>query len=92
MGSIEQAAGNSMIYRTSKAALNMLMRCLSLELGQKGIVTVAVHPGWVRTDMGGPHAALSPEESVRQLRALIARLKPGDNGGFFNHDGSPIPW
>ena len=53
---------------------------------------VAVHPGWVRTDMGGAEADLSPEESIAQLRRTIAGLGEADSGGFFNHDGRPLPW
>jgi NAD(P)-dependent dehydrogenase (short-subunit alcohol dehydrogenase family) len=92
MGSIARAAANSVIYRTSKAAANMLTRCAALELGRRGVIVAAVHPGWVATDMGGRGAALSPAESVGHLRRLIANLRPADNGGFFNYDGSPIPW
>ena len=55
-------------------------------------VCVAVHPGWVRTDMGGAEADLSPEESIAQLRRTIAGLGEADSGGFFNHDGRPLPW
>ncbi len=64
MGSIEEAAPNAIIYRTSKAAVNMVVRCISQILERDGIISVVLHPGWVRTDMGGPAAALSPEESA----------------------------
>ncbi|HWP20850.1 MAG TPA: SDR family oxidoreductase [Burkholderiaceae bacterium] len=93
MGSIggrESCAG--WLYRASKAALNSVLRDVSLTLGSEGAVCVALHPGWVRTDMGGPSAALSAEDSVRDLRALLQRLGPEDNGRFLDHDGTPIPW
>ena len=92
MGSISQTAANSMVYRTSKAAVNMLMACVSSELGPKGIVTAVFHPGWVQTDMGGAGAAMTAVESVGALRRTFARLGPADNGCFINYDGSPIPW
>ena len=60
--------------------------------GPQGAVCVALHPGWVATDMGGPSAPLTPERSAADLRALLARLGPQDNGRFLNHDGSAIPW
>jgi NAD(P)-dependent dehydrogenase (short-subunit alcohol dehydrogenase family) len=82
--------GTSPMYAASKAALNMYTRAFAREA--KGVTTIAVHPGWVKTDMGGPSATLTPAESARSLRRLIARLTPGDNGQFFNHDGSPHPW
>ena len=53
---------------------------------------MALHPGWVRTDMGGAGAELDVARSVADLRATIARLGPADNGRFLNHDGTPIPW
>ncbi len=92
MGSLEETQPNALIYRTSKAAVNMVMRCLALAPEGRGMINVVVHPGWVRTDMGGPAAALSPEESAGALRRVIAGLGAGDNGGFFNYDGTPIPW
>lgn len=82
--------GSSPLYAASKAALNMYTRALSREA--RGVTTVAVHPGWVQTDMGGKDATLTPAESVRHLCALIGRLTPADNGRFFNYDGQPHPW
>jgi NAD(P)-dependent dehydrogenase (short-subunit alcohol dehydrogenase family) len=92
MGSITQTAPDAMIYRTSKAAVNMLTKCLSLQLRGKGITAVVVHPGWVRTDMGGASAALDPIESVTAMRRTIAGLALNDSGRFLNYDGSEIPW
>ncbi|MBM3569971.1 MAG: SDR family oxidoreductase [Alphaproteobacteria bacterium] len=93
MGSIGEVGGaGSMAYRTSKAAVNMAMRSLSFELGPRGLTLVVVHPGWVRTDMGGPSAPLMPEQSAAALAKLIERLTPADNGRFYNYDGTPLPW
>jgi NAD(P)-dependent dehydrogenase (short-subunit alcohol dehydrogenase family) len=91
MGSIAQNdSGGYLIYRTSKAALNMAMRGLAVEL--RKVTVVVISPGWVRTDMGGPGAPLSPQESVAAMRLLFDRLKPADSGKFFDRTGSEIPW
>ena len=93
MGSVaDTTSGGSLIYRTSKAALNMVMKCLSLELKSQGITLVSVHPGWVRTDMGGEAATLTPPESVTALRALFYQLRLTDTGKFYNYDGLELPW
>lgn len=82
--------GMAPVYAASKAALNMYTRAFAREAA--GIITVAVHPGWVQTDMGGGEAPLRVDEAVRQLRALIGRLSRSDNGQFLNYDGQPHPW
>ena len=93
MGSIaDNSSGGSYAYRSSKAAVNAAMKSFSIDLAPRGITCVVVHPGWVRTDMGGAGGKLSPEESVKSLRALIASLKPKDSGKFFNVDGKELPW
>ncbi|MCY3833733.1 MAG: SDR family oxidoreductase [Chloroflexi bacterium] len=92
MGSLQRAAGRSYAYRMSKAAMNMAARVLAFDGEMAGITTVTVNPGWVQTDMGGPNAALKPEESGGALRALINGLTPADNGKFFQYDGSDLPW
>ena len=74
-------------YSASKAALNMLTRAMAAELRQRGITVVAVTPGWVKTEMGGPKAPLSVEESARSLVAMIDRVTPGDAGQFLDRDG-----
>ena len=84
--------GGRYIYRSTKAALNMVVRSMAIDLADKGVTVVAIHPGWVRTDMGGPDGELSPEESVAQMRGLVEKLSFEDSGKFFNHDGSPINW
>lgn len=92
MGSIAEASGGSYIYRASKAALNMITKTLSVDLAGQGITVVAFHPGWVQTDMGGRGASITPQESVRGLRQVIAGLTAKDNGGFFCYDGRKPPW
>jgi NAD(P)-dependent dehydrogenase (short-subunit alcohol dehydrogenase family) len=92
LGSIAEANGMTLPYSTSKAALNMLVKGLASLLAQRGIIVVALSPGWVRTDMGGAQAPLSPEESVRGLRRVISALSEKDSGKFLYHDGSEIPW
>jgi NAD(P)-dependent dehydrogenase (short-subunit alcohol dehydrogenase family) len=92
LGSIERSNGQMYAYRASKTALNQFSKILAVELGPQGFVVVALHPGWVRTDMGGANATLAPEDSVAGLLALIGKLGPQDNGRFYDYQGKPIPW
>ncbi|MDB5962188.1 MAG: short-chain dehydrogenase [Massilia sp.] len=93
MGSIsERDAPNGSLYRASKAALNSVLKDASLTFGPQGVICAAFHPGWVQTDMGGEGAMLPVEVSVADLRKTLAGLTSKDNGGFFNHDGTPIAW
>jgi NAD(P)-dependent dehydrogenase (short-subunit alcohol dehydrogenase family) len=93
MGSLaDNTSGGSIAYRSSKAAVNMVMRSLAIDLAARGITCVVVNPGWVRTDMGGSHATLTPTESVKRLRDLIETLGPAQSGKFYNHDGREYPW
>ncbi len=93
MGSIaDNTSGGSIAYRSSKAAVNMVMRSLAIDLAPRGITCVVVNPGWVQTDMGGPNATLTPSESVGALRRLFETLGPPQSGKFFNHDGREYPW
>jgi NAD(P)-dependent dehydrogenase (short-subunit alcohol dehydrogenase family) len=93
MGSLaDNTSGGWIAYRTSKAAVNMVMKTLSIDLAPRGISSVVVNPGWVRTDMGGPNATLSPAESVTALKRLIETLGPDQTGKFFNYDGKEYPW
>jgi NAD(P)-dependent dehydrogenase (short-subunit alcohol dehydrogenase family) len=82
--------GGLYAYRSSKAALNATWRSFALD--HPDVVAALLHPGWVRTDMGGSQALLAPEESVTALRRVIAGLSKPDSGRFYNYDGSPIPW
>jgi NAD(P)-dependent dehydrogenase (short-subunit alcohol dehydrogenase family) len=92
LGSIAEASGVTLPYATSKAALNMLVKGLAATLESKGVIVVALSPGWVKTDMGGAGAPLSPQTSVEGLRKVIGGLRSSDSGRFFSYDGSPIPW
>ena len=93
MGSIaDNSSGGSYAYRSSKAGVNAAMKSFSIDLAPRGITCVVVHPGWVRTDMGGSSGKLAPAESVKSLRALIAGLTPTVSGKFYNFDGEEIPW
>jgi NAD(P)-dependent dehydrogenase (short-subunit alcohol dehydrogenase family) len=93
MGSLaDNNSGGSIAYRTSKAAVNMVMRSAAIDLAPPGITCILVNPGWVRTDMGGPKAPLSPQESVTAMRRLIETLGPDQSGKFYNYDGCEYPW
>ncbi len=88
----DNTSGGWIAYRSSKAAVNMVMRSIAVELASRGIICVVVSPGWVQTDMGGPGAPLTPSESVTALRRLFEKLRPRDSGKFFSHDGRELPW
>ena len=92
LGSIAESSGMTLPYATSKAALNMLAKGLAATLAPRSVIVVALSPGWVKTDMGGAGAPLSPQASVAGLRKVIATLKASDSGRFLSYDGSPIPW
>jgi NAD(P)-dependent dehydrogenase (short-subunit alcohol dehydrogenase family) len=93
MGSIGALeSGGRYVYRSSKAAVNMVNRLLSFDLKPRGITCIVLHPGWVRTDMGGSSAPVSPEDSVRGMRQVLDRVGPKDTGAFFNYDGTALPW
>jgi NAD(P)-dependent dehydrogenase (short-subunit alcohol dehydrogenase family) len=93
MGSIaDNSSGGSYLYRSSKAAVNMVVKNLAIDLKPIGITAVVFHPGWVKTDMGGPNALISAEQSVSGMRQVIARLTIADSGRFFAYDGQAIPW
>jgi NAD(P)-dependent dehydrogenase (short-subunit alcohol dehydrogenase family) len=93
MGSIgENRAPDAIVYRSSKAAVNMAMKGVANGVAGKGVCVAVFHPGWVKTDMGGPNAALEITDSVTQMRAAIAKLSDKDNGAFVNYDGSHIAW
>jgi NAD(P)-dependent dehydrogenase (short-subunit alcohol dehydrogenase family) len=93
MGSIgDNTSGGSFAYRSSKAAVNMVMRSLAIDLAPRGITCVVVNPGWVRTDMGGPQANLTPAESVTRLKCLIETFGQAQSGKFFNYNGREYAW
>ncbi|MEZ6186427.1 MAG: SDR family oxidoreductase [Planctomycetota bacterium] len=93
MGSIaDNTSGGMYVYRSSKAALNMVNKSMAVDLAGRGITCVVLHPGWVATDMGGANAPLQPEPSVRGMRQVLAGLTPAKTGKFFNYDGEELPW
>jgi len=93
MGSIEDnGSGGEYIYRSSKTALNMVVKSLALDLREFNIQVAALHPGWVRTDMGGPNGLIDTATSVRGLRQVIEGLNSAQSGEFIAYDGKNIPW
>jgi NAD(P)-dependent dehydrogenase (short-subunit alcohol dehydrogenase family) len=92
MGSIQLSTGDMAPYRVSKAALNMLTKNLAIAYQPYGITVVGLHPGWVRTDMGGPEAPLRVEESVTKLLGIIESLSPSRSGEVISVDGQVIPY
>ena len=92
MGSITSTTGTWIHYRSSKTAVNMMMRSMAADLRDRGITTVAIHPGWVRTSMGGPTAAVAPEDSAAGICKVITGVTPAHNGHFLTFDGKELPW
>ena len=93
MGSIaENTSGGSYLYRSSKAAANMVTKSLSIDLKPAGVIAMVFHPGWVKTDMGGPEALITATESVSGMRRIISRLSMADSGTFLAYDGQPVSW
>lgn len=92
MSSIETAGAGYYGYRASKTALNMLMRLASMDLEKDGVMVVNLHPGWVRTRMGGENAAISTKESVEGMLRVIDGLGPSMRGGLYDYQGKKIPW
>lgn len=92
LGSIAESSGMTLPYSSSKAALNLLAKGLAANLAPRGIIVVALSPGWVKTDMGGQSAPLTPQRSVQGLRQVIAGLRLEHSGTFLSYDGSRIPW
>ncbi len=93
MGSVSAASTpNSLLYRVSKAAENMVAKAAHVELSPDGVRVLALHPGWVRTDMGGPNADLGLEESVRGMRRVLGDARSHASGGFFDYRGEALAW
>lgn len=93
MGSISlRSHSTGWLYRASKAALNSVLADAALAFGPDGAICVALHPGWVRTDMGGSQADLAVADSADKLRATLNNLRGCDNGKFLNYDGTSLPW
>lgn len=93
MGSVtNNSSGDYYAYRSSKAAANMIVKNMSLDLRRQGITCVALHPGWVKTRLGGNQAPLSPEESAEGLFRILSSLTEEQNGAFLDYEGRNIPW
>ena len=84
--------GGMLIYSSTKAALSKVGQILALDWKEDPITVALVHPGWVRTDMGGPNAEISAEESASGIRALIAGMTKADSGKFYKWNGDIHPW
>jgi NAD(P)-dependent dehydrogenase (short-subunit alcohol dehydrogenase family) len=93
MGSMDDnTSGGSYLYRSSKAAVNMVMKSASIDLKPLGISVVTLHPGWVQTDMGGPNGLIDATTSVTGLRHVIENLSLANTGLFIAYDGKTIAW
>ena len=93
LASISQASNfRTLSYAMSKAALNMAVKRLAAELGARGIVVMALHPGWAQTDMGGKDATLPVRKSVEAMLEIIERAGVEDGGTFVAYDGAALPW
>ena len=89
---VAHTLGRDVSYTASKAALNMISVRQSVHLRDAGITVVCIHPGFLKTDMGGSGAPLSPDESVAAMLEVIDRLEPSDTGRFLDHRGKEVPW
>ena len=93
LGSIaDNTSGGMYIYRSSKTGLNQIVKSLSVDLKPQGITVVSLHPGWVKTDMGGPNAPVSIDESIEGMTQVIHTTDIRDTGRFLNYDGKELPW
>lgn len=88
----ENTSGGGYIYRSSKAALNSVVKSLSNDLTSNGFTVLALHPGWVQTEMGGPNALIDTDTSASGLIKVIESASTEVSGHFFNFDGSEIDW
>jgi NAD(P)-dependent dehydrogenase (short-subunit alcohol dehydrogenase family) len=93
MGSLaDNGSGGSILYRSSKAALNAAMKSVAIDNRQKQIAVLILHPGWVKTDMGGSNAPMQIPESVQQMRETIANFSLAQSGEFLRYDATTLPW
>lgn len=93
MGSVYETTGtDALAYRCSKAAVNMVVKAAANEYGPQGATVLSLHPGWVRTEMGGPNALVSVSESVEGLRKVIEQAGSDDNGHFIDYAGRSLSW
>jgi len=93
VGSIaDNSSGGSYIYRSSKTAVNQVVKSLSIDLASRDISVMSLHPGWVKTDMGGPNAEISTDESVSGLKSILQSAGLAQSGQFIEFNGNSIPW
>jgi NAD(P)-dependent dehydrogenase (short-subunit alcohol dehydrogenase family) len=92
LGSISDATGGRYAYRSSKAAVNMVTKLLAEDLRGEGFRTVALHPGWVQTRMGGAGAPVPPDQSIRGMLRIIDGLTAEQSGRVFDLQGREIRW
>lgn len=93
MGSMaDNNSGGSIFYRSSKAALNAAMKSLAIDLEDQSVGVLIFHPGWVKTDMGGPAALINPEQSIAGMCNVIKNFLLNQSGNFVKYDGTPMPW
>lgn len=92
LGSLANNNGGRYFYRASKAALNMEWNCLAMDLAARGVTCVALHPGWVQTDMGGPTAPLTIDQSVPAMVKTIDGFTTEHNGRYIQYDGAELAW
>ena len=92
LGSIANNTGGTELYRASKAALNSFTRSFAARHKDKGLTVLSLHPGWVRTDMGGANAAIDVATSVKGLADVVERAQADRRDGFFDYSGKELPW
>lgn len=92
MGSLSYASSDHIAYRASKSAVNKVMQCVATDMKPQGIAVAVIHPGWVRTDMGGAGADIDVSTSAKGIVAVIEKLSLATTGKFWNYDGSGIQW
>jgi NAD(P)-dependent dehydrogenase (short-subunit alcohol dehydrogenase family) len=93
MGSIGgQQSASGVTYRASKAALNSVVKTASIEWGERGVTCISLHPGWVKTDMGGSEADIDPVTSIKGMRKVIAGANAASSGHFYDYTGRELPW
>lgn len=93
VGSItDNSSGGSYLYRSSKTAVNQVVKSLSIDLADRDISVISLHPGWVQTDMGGANAEITTATSVAGLKTILQAAGPGQSGQFIEYNGDAIPW
>lgn len=92
MGSMASAQSGHVAYRASKAAVNKIVQCLATDLASEGIAVASLHPGWVRTDMGGAGADIDVRTSAAGIRTVLDKLDAANTGRFWAYDGKQLDW